>query len=271
MPRSTGAGAAGRPIRFELSHGGAVRHVTVDAPPGCRAVRSAARSRDDGAVRREASGTIGVRFFERYDDDETAVIVAHELAHTILRHRARLAAAGVKAGCSARSGATRGSASRPNTGGRCAGRRAALQCRLRSRIGGAILARARRRHRRRPVPQPDASRDEAARGGDGRDGARDTARRGAAPMRRRCWRRVTTRWNRAIGGSAEPDATGRRNVVRFTICPLMRTPTRTTILQNVTANNQFFCHINAIFFKICVSAGFSPTEKSPSISALLTP
>ena len=41
---------------------------------------------------------IGVRFFERYDDADIAVVVAHELAHNILRHRARLDAAGISRG-----------------------------------------------------------------------------------------------------------------------------------------------------------------------------
>ena len=41
---------------------------------------------------------IGVRWFEEYGDAEVAVIVAHELAHAVLRHRARLEAAGVATG-----------------------------------------------------------------------------------------------------------------------------------------------------------------------------
>lgn len=48
-----------------------------------------------------ADGTIvqiGSRFFERYTDDEVAVVVAHELAHNILRHRARLDEAKISRG-----------------------------------------------------------------------------------------------------------------------------------------------------------------------------
>jgi predicted Zn-dependent protease len=41
---------------------------------------------------------LGERFFERFRDDEIAVIVAHELAHVILRHPQRLTAAGVDRG-----------------------------------------------------------------------------------------------------------------------------------------------------------------------------
>lgn len=72
--------------------------VMVAAPPGCRAsyevlLGPEMTAQSDGRVVQ-----IGVRFFERYRDEETAVIVAHELAHVILRHRARLEAAGVKGG-----------------------------------------------------------------------------------------------------------------------------------------------------------------------------
>jgi len=41
---------------------------------------------------------VGVRFLERYSDDQVAVIVAHELAHNVLRHPDRLTAAGVNRG-----------------------------------------------------------------------------------------------------------------------------------------------------------------------------
>ena len=41
---------------------------------------------------------LGERFFEGLSDEEIAVVVSHELAHNILRHRARLDAAGVKWG-----------------------------------------------------------------------------------------------------------------------------------------------------------------------------
>ena len=41
---------------------------------------------------------VGGALFERFGDDQIAVVVAHELAHAILRHRVRLEAAGVKWG-----------------------------------------------------------------------------------------------------------------------------------------------------------------------------
>ncbi|UVO49049.1 M48 family metalloprotease [Sphingomonas sp. SUN019] len=90
--------AASSPVRMILARGGQRRDVAVAAPAGCRAAFEVLlgpqmTAQSDGRVVQ-----IGVRFFERYRDDETAVIVAHELAHVILRHRERLEAAGVKGG-----------------------------------------------------------------------------------------------------------------------------------------------------------------------------
>jgi hypothetical protein len=89
---------AGRPIRLGVVRGGRRLELTVPASPGCRSnfevlLGPKMEASSDGAVVQ-----IGVRFFERYDDAQVAVVVAHELAHTILRHRARLDAAGVKRG-----------------------------------------------------------------------------------------------------------------------------------------------------------------------------
>lgn len=86
------------PVRMTLARAGQNREVSVAAPAGCRAafevlLGPSMTAQSDGRVVQ-----IGVRFFERYRDDETAVIVAHELAHVILRHRIRLEAAGVKGG-----------------------------------------------------------------------------------------------------------------------------------------------------------------------------
>jgi hypothetical protein len=86
------------PVRLEIVRGGRPHQVTVVAPAGCRArfevlLGPEMLAQSDGKVIQ-----IGVRFFERYTDDENAVIVAHELAHAILRHGDRLEAAGVKGG-----------------------------------------------------------------------------------------------------------------------------------------------------------------------------
>jgi hypothetical protein len=86
------------PVRLDIVRGGRPQQAMVAAPAGCRArfevlLGSEMLAQSDGKVIQ-----IGVRFFERYSDDENAVIVAHELAHAILRHGDRLEAAGVKGG-----------------------------------------------------------------------------------------------------------------------------------------------------------------------------
>lgn len=86
------------PLRLSLLSNGKRREVTVPAMPGCRSafevlIGPGMTASSDGRIVQ-----IGVRFFERYGDDDVAVVVAHELAHTVLRHRARLDAAGVKGG-----------------------------------------------------------------------------------------------------------------------------------------------------------------------------
>jgi hypothetical protein len=89
---------AGRSLALSLARGGELVDVMVAASPGCRSafevlLGSKMEASSDGTIVQ-----IGVRFFERYDDEQVAVVVAHELAHTILRHRERLEAAGVKRG-----------------------------------------------------------------------------------------------------------------------------------------------------------------------------
>ncbi|ONF97362.1 M48 family metallopeptidase [Sphingomonas jeddahensis] len=86
------------PVRLTVARAGRGREVAVPAPMGCRArfevlLGPAMTAQSDGKVVQ-----IGVRFFERYRDEDVAVIVAHELSHIILRHRVRLEAAGVKGG-----------------------------------------------------------------------------------------------------------------------------------------------------------------------------
>ncbi len=89
---------AERPLRLTVLRSGKRLAVTAPASPGCRSNFEVLlgpkmeASSDGGTVQ------IGVRFFERYDNEQVAVVVAHELAHTILKHRARLDAAGVKRG-----------------------------------------------------------------------------------------------------------------------------------------------------------------------------
>jgi hypothetical protein len=92
------AAAPAGPVTWVVERDGTSRTLTIDAPQGCRAafevlLGPAMTASSDGHMVQ-----IGVRFFERYNDDEVAVVVAHELAHIVLHHRARLEAAGVKWG-----------------------------------------------------------------------------------------------------------------------------------------------------------------------------
>jgi hypothetical protein len=87
-----------RPIELTVLRAGKQVTVTLPPSPGCRSkfevlLGPKMEASSDGRVIQ-----IGSRFFERYDDEQIAVVVAHELAHTILRHRERLDAAGVKRG-----------------------------------------------------------------------------------------------------------------------------------------------------------------------------
>jgi hypothetical protein len=86
------------PLVLTLLRDGRERRVTIAPSPGCRSrfelVLGPGLTADaDGLVIH-----IGVRFFALYPDDQVAAIVAHELAHDILRHRARLDAAKVERG-----------------------------------------------------------------------------------------------------------------------------------------------------------------------------
>ncbi len=74
------------------------RQVSVPAPEACRVRAEIVLGPEMVAQSDGKIVQIGVRFFERYKDEETAVVVAHEMAHSILRHRVRLEEAGVKGG-----------------------------------------------------------------------------------------------------------------------------------------------------------------------------
>lgn len=99
---------ADRPLAVELMREGRTRTVTIPASPGCRSAFEVLLGPGMTASADGRIVQIGVRFFERYTDDEVAVVVAHELSHNILRHAARLEAAGVKRGLLSKWGATAG-------------------------------------------------------------------------------------------------------------------------------------------------------------------
>jgi hypothetical protein len=88
----------GKPVRLTILRGG--RSLPIDVKPvtGCRSrfeilLGSGLDASADGTVVQ-----VGERFFEGFTDAEIAVVVAHELAHNILRHRVRLDAAGISRG-----------------------------------------------------------------------------------------------------------------------------------------------------------------------------
>lgn len=89
---------ADQPIRATIAHDGVSRAVVMPASPGCKSNFEVLLGPDLTASADGSIVQIGVRFFERYRDDEVAVVVAHELAHNILRHRPRLDAAKVSRG-----------------------------------------------------------------------------------------------------------------------------------------------------------------------------
>ena len=89
--------AAG-PLTLTLRRNGIDQSITVAASPGCTSafevlLGPGLKASSDGRIVQ-----VGVKFFETLPDDKVAAIVAHELSHTILNHRARLEAAGVQWG-----------------------------------------------------------------------------------------------------------------------------------------------------------------------------
>ena len=98
MVETIAALPARQPLRVDLLRDGKPRSVTIAASPGCRSAFEVLLGPGMDASADGRIVQIGVRFFERYTDDEVAVVVAHELAHNILHHARRLDAAGVKRG-----------------------------------------------------------------------------------------------------------------------------------------------------------------------------
>ena len=83
-----------QPVRVRVRRGGIEQPIIVRPEPACRSrfellIRNDYQSTSDGQIIQ-----ISTRIMNEFDDRELAVIVAHELAHIILRHRARLEAAG---------------------------------------------------------------------------------------------------------------------------------------------------------------------------------
>lgn len=89
---------ADEPLILEIVSGGERREVALRAPAECRILAEiladgGTTARSDGRVIQISRGIAA-----RATDQEIAVIFAHELAHSILRHRERLSAAEVSKG-----------------------------------------------------------------------------------------------------------------------------------------------------------------------------
>lgn len=90
--------APNAPLTLTIVRGGRRQSIVVTPVAGCRSrfeilLGSGLDASADGSVVQ-----IGERYFEGYSDAEIAVVVSHELAHNILRHRARLDAAKISRG-----------------------------------------------------------------------------------------------------------------------------------------------------------------------------
>jgi hypothetical protein len=88
----------GEPLRLEVLSRGARREVVLQPPAECRILaeilaNGGTTARSDGRVIQISRGLAA-----RATDGEIAAIFAHELAHSILRHRDRLSAADVSKG-----------------------------------------------------------------------------------------------------------------------------------------------------------------------------
>jgi hypothetical protein len=86
------------PQVWRILRGHSEQVLAVTPQPACRArfeivAGATLTARNDGLLIQ-----LSARYFERYNPDELAVVVAHELAHTVLAHRRRLVAAGVSKG-----------------------------------------------------------------------------------------------------------------------------------------------------------------------------
>ncbi|MBW6527778.1 peptidase M48 family protein [Sphingomonas sp. RHCKR7] len=86
------------PLALTLRRAGADRTVTVQPRAGCRVEFEVLAGNKLGASSDGRVVQVGGRLFALFGDDQVAVVVAHELAHAVLRHRARLEAAGVRWG-----------------------------------------------------------------------------------------------------------------------------------------------------------------------------
>jgi len=90
--------SADQPVSLKILRGGQTIAAAIAAPPGCRSLVEVVPG--DGLMGRSDGRVIQISYglAAMLDDDGLATIFAHELGHTVLQHRARLEAAGVKKG-----------------------------------------------------------------------------------------------------------------------------------------------------------------------------
>jgi len=86
------------PLALTIRRDGGDQTLSLSVPYGCRALveiltENGTTARSDGRVIQISYGLA-----DRLNDDQLAVIFAHELAHAVLRHRVRLEEAGVRGG-----------------------------------------------------------------------------------------------------------------------------------------------------------------------------
>lgn len=90
--------APGTPVTLSMKRDGRPISLRVSSLVACRARFELILGRGSYAGADGRAVKLGERFFERYSDEEIAVVVAHELAHIVLRHAERLDAVGADRG-----------------------------------------------------------------------------------------------------------------------------------------------------------------------------
>ncbi len=85
------------PIAFAITRAGTPMTVSLTPRPGCRAEIEVTFDQDSYSLE-DGTLAISADVLRRFDENGVAVVIAHELAHVILRTQARLDAAGVKTG-----------------------------------------------------------------------------------------------------------------------------------------------------------------------------
>ena len=88
----------GKPVDLTIVRNGA--HIVGQLVPleSCRAHAELVTDSGFGAQSDDQRLQVGIDYLARFDDNELAVLVAHELAHIILRHTERLEAVGIHHG-----------------------------------------------------------------------------------------------------------------------------------------------------------------------------